>query len=204
MSDNRGAVYIAIGDKAVEEARMSSRTLKQFNDINDTQIEFINLYPICIPSGKGNAIDSRWAKINLDKLTTYDQFVYLDADTRIRGSLQHGFDILDDGWEMAITASDNQERDWCWHVGEDECNQTMLDYCCQPVQLQAGVMFVRKCENIHRLFEVWREEWLRWQDQDQAALLRALKRAPVKLWILGKDYNGGRLVSHLYGKLRNK
>jgi lipopolysaccharide biosynthesis glycosyltransferase len=158
-----------------------------------------------IPSYYNDNQASRFAKVNLNKFVPsfpWDKFVYIDADTRIRGNLQYGFDILDDGLEMAITASDNQARDWCWHVGEEERYQTMLDYCCQPIQLQAGVMFVRKCENTYRLFEAWREEWLRWQDQDQAALLRALKRAPVKLWILGKDYNGGRLVSHLYGKLR--
>jgi lipopolysaccharide biosynthesis glycosyltransferase len=204
MSDNRGAVYIAIGDKAKEEAEMSAVTLKKFNNINDTEIEYINQYPIHIHTNKGNATDSRWAKVNLDRLTSYDNFAYIDADTRVRGNIMHGFDILDDGWEMAITASDNQERDWCWHVGEDERYQTELEYLCKPLQLQAGVMFVRKCPATHRLFEIWREEWLKWQDQDQAALLRALKRAPVKLWILGKDYNGGRLVSHLYGKLRNK
>jgi lipopolysaccharide biosynthesis glycosyltransferase len=197
MSDNRGAVYIAIGDKAVEEARMSAESLKKYNNIEIELLLDDGFY-------ENDFQKSRHLKTMLPVITGFDQFVYIDADTRIRGSLQHGFDILDDGWEMAITASDNQERDWCWHVGEDEREQTMLDYCCQPVQLQAGVMFVRKCENTHRLFEAWREEWLRWQDQDQAALLRALKRAPVKLWILGKDYNGGRLVSHLYGKLRNK
>ena len=198
MSDSRGAVYIAIGDKALEEAWMSLKTFKKFNNYPH-QIAGKNKYWIM-----SDIEASRWAKTNLDTMAVFDQFVYLDADTRIRGSLQHGFDILDDGWEMAITASDNQDKDWCWHVGEDERNQTMLDYCCQPIQLQAGVMFIRKCENTYRLFEAWREEWLRWQDQDQAALLRALKRAPVKLWILGKDYNGGRLVSHLFGKLRNK
>jgi len=197
MSDNRGAVYIAIGDKAVEEARMSAESLKKYNNIEIELLLDDGFY-------ENDFQKSRHLKTMLPVITGFDQFVYIDADTRIRGSLQHGFDILDDGWEMAITASDNQERDWCWHVGEDEREQTMLDYCCQPVQLQAGVMFVRKYENTHRLFEAWREEWLRWQDQDQAALLRALKRAPVKLWILGKDYNGGRLVSHLYGKLRNK
>lgn len=199
MSDNRGAVYIAIGDKAKQEAEMSAATFAKYNDIKVITIcegAFTNLF-------KHNHQISRFVKTNLDTIE-FDQFVYLDADTRIRGNIMHGFDILDDGWEMAITASNNQDKDWCWHVGEDERNQTMLDYLCQPVQLQAGVMFVRKCENTYRLFEAWREEWLRWQDQDQAALLRALKRAPVKLWILGKDYNGGRLVSHLFGKLRNK
>ncbi|MFA5714389.1 MAG: hypothetical protein WC998_01440 [Candidatus Paceibacterota bacterium] len=197
MTDNRGAVYIAIGEKALEEARMSIETFRKFNNIKTM-----------IYKGENDFIHnkmqtSRFSKVSLMDVIQFDQFVYLDADTRIRGSLQHGFDILDDGWEMAITASDNQDKDWCWHVGEEEREKTMLDYCCQPIQLQAGVMFVRKCEATRRLFECWREEWLRWQDQDQAALLRALKRAPVKLWILGKDYNGGRLVSHIFGKLRN-
>ncbi|MDD5517846.1 MAG: hypothetical protein PHV98_00660 [Candidatus Omnitrophica bacterium] len=200
MSDDRGAVYIAIGNKALKEAEMSAMTLAKYDDLEVDIISagaFTNLF-------KTNHQISRFVKTSLIDAIEFDQFVYLDADTRIRGSLMQGFDILDDGWDMAITASDNQDRDWCWHIGEDERNETMMEYGCQPIQLQAGVMFVKKCETTRKLFEFWREEWLKYKDQDQAALLRALKRAPVKLWILGKDYNGGRLVSHLFGKLRNK
>jgi len=49
-----------------------------------------------------------------------------------------------------------------------------------------------------------RAEWLRFRDQDQAALLRALAIAPVRAWLVGHPWNGGALVDHRFGACRRK
>jgi hypothetical protein len=59
-------------------------------------------------------------------------------------------------------------------------------------------MYFRKCSAVHRLFLIWRREWERWRDQDQAALMRALVNCPVRLFLLNREYNGGRFVHHYY------
>lgn len=65
-------------------------------------------------------------------------------------------------------------------------------------------MGFRKTPRVHRFFEVWREEWRRWGDQDQPALARAYRRCPVLMFPLGQDYNGGSLVGHYHSMARRK
>ena len=72
------------------------------------------------------------------------------------------------------------------------------------LQLQGGMMFWRKNERTRAFFQAWREEWERWKGQDQAALLRALHRTPLKLWLLSNEWNGGSLIEHRYGAARER
>lgn len=185
-----GVVYVAIGDVAKNEARQSLSSLKRYNDLPVTIIDkFDN-------PGKG----ARWAKLNIDQLVDYDRVLYLDADTRINGDITPGFSILDE-WDLAIAPSSNQGNFVFAHVRKGEKLQTVRELGYIPLQLQAGVMFFdrKRCAD---LFECWRQEWLRWKDQDQAALLRALAQCPVRVWLLGRDWNGGELVEHLFGRCR--
>lgn len=182
-----GVVYVAIGDKAKAEAHQSIETLRAYNDLPITVIDKYD--------------NSRWAKLNIDQLIDYDQALYLDADTRVRGDITPGFKILDAGWDLAIAFSRNQDADIFAHFKGKEKAQTINELGYTPLQLQAGVIFFdrRRCA---ALFEAWRNEWLRYKDQDQAALLRALDRCPVRVWLLGRAWNGGELIEHLQGKLR--
>jgi hypothetical protein len=143
---------------------------------------------------------SRWAKVNLLSWSPFKHILYIDADTRPRGDLSMGFDILADGWDLAIVPSNNQESDCIWHVGVAEREQTLTELGYIPLQLQAGVMYIAKNERTRLLFQAWQDEWRLFGDQDQAALLRALYHVPVRVWLLGKAYNGGALISHLFGK----
>jgi lipopolysaccharide biosynthesis glycosyltransferase len=185
-----GVVYVAIGDRAQAEVKLSIKSLKRHNDLPITVIDdFDN-------PGKG----ARWAKLNIDRLVDYDRVLYLDADTRIHGDVTGGFKILDD-WDLAIAPSENQDTGVFRHIKTGERLQTIKELGYIPVQLQAGVMLFdrRRCA---RLFEAWRQEWQRWRDQDQAALLRALSQRPVRVWLLGREWNGGELIEHLFGRAR--
>jgi lipopolysaccharide biosynthesis glycosyltransferase len=185
-----GVVYIAIGSKAQSEAKESIKSLKRHNDLPVTIIsEFDN-------AGKG----ARWAKLNIDKLVDYDKILYLDADTRIHGDVSNGFLLLN-SWDLALAPSTNQDGDILRHVKYGERLQTIRELEYMPIQLQAGVMFFHR-QRCAKLFEIWRQEWQRWQDQDQAALLRALAQYPLRVWLLGREWNGGGLVEHLFGRCR--
>lgn len=109
---------------------------------------------------------------------------------------------MQDGHDMAMAISSNQGGECLWHVDKRERDKTLLELGREPLQLQAGVMFFRKTKRTNKLFATWKSEWLRWKGQDQAALLRALQQVPVKLHLLGRPWNGGAVVAHLFGRAR--
>lgn len=148
---------------------------------------------------------ARRAKVNLDSLSPFDCTLYMDADTRVVGDgIDAGFEMLADGWELVITPSHNQNDDWLWHVADDERQETEATFGGRIVVLQGGVFWFRKCEATARLFAAWRDEWERYRGQDQAALLRAMKQAPCKTYLLGWPFNGGSVVKHLHGWARRE
>ncbi len=201
-----GVCYVVYGEQAQAAARQSIQTLVEYGGIHARSITVIgDVLPNVQHIPFASDANGRWAKVNLDILSPYDQTVYIDADTLIRNSIQPLFDLLTSGFELAIVPSTNQtDNDLLWHVSKPEREATydMLGY--QPVQLQGGVFSFRKSHAIGRLFAYWRVEWKRWHDQDQAALLRALARQPVKVWLMGRPFNGGAVIAHLFGKAREK
>lgn len=196
MSSEAGVVYVAIGDKARREADISRAMLSRCYGGPVTVIEKSqreDLSPVQA---------SRWAKLNLDKLSPYRDTLYLDADTRPNVNPQAGFDVLADGFDLVIVHSSNQGPDVLWHLGENERQACVSELGRVPLQLQAGVFWFRGGERMRRLFSAWRSEWERWREQDQGALLRALDKAPVKVWLFGRHWNGGPCIQHLFGNCR--
>jgi len=190
----RGVVQIAIGERAQAQQRMSAATLHGI--------------PVTVIT---NNIDGmtpvqsyRHHKTHLDNSPYFDT-LYLDADTRAKADVSTPFQALADGWDVCICPSNNQEvGENLWHVGLEEREATYEQLGYIPLQLQAGVIYYRRNERTAALFAAWRYEWARWQGQDQAALLRALSRAPVKIWLLGRPYNGGSVINHLFGAARHE
>ena len=199
-----GVLYIAFGDNARRQAQYSINYLRRFHDWPVSVIAESGVFDgadfIPFPDEDAGA---RWAKVNLDLITPYDMTLYMDADTRTQGDLSAGFEILSDGWELVIIPSPNQGDEVLWHCDSDDRIETFKDYGTSNVlQLQGGVFWFRKCDNVVRFFEAWRDEWQKFRGQDQAALLRAMMRAPVKTWLLGRPFNGGAVIKHLWGWAR--
>lgn len=201
----RGFCYAVYGDAAAGEAARSIASLRASNARASATVVGDGATcgaDACIKFDSYGA-PGRWAKLNLDTLSPYRDTCYLDADTRIHANLSAGFAALDTGFDVAITHSQHQDEDCLWHVARAEREATFAEIGnWRALQLQAGVFFFRKNEQTAALFAAWRDEWQRWQDQDQAALLRALHRAPVKLWLLGRPFNGGAVVAHRFGSFR--
>ena len=203
MDRTKGVVYVAYGSNAVSEAEQSLAGLRRFHD-----------WPVLAVGDKVKGADyqvrfgdpawgARRAKLHINVLVPWSQYLYLDADTRVHGNLSAGFDILADGWDMAITLSENQETDWLWHSTERDREDVISCYRgARPLQLQGGMFYAAKSEAMHNLFAAWRQEWAIESRMDQGALLRALHRCPVRLWLLDRAYNGGELVEHLWGRAR--
>ncbi len=199
-----GVVYVAFGRNALRCAGYSIRSLRRYHDwpvsvITDGKLSESNVKHIDFSNPGWGA---RRAKLNINNLIRYDSFLYLDADTIVNGDLSAGWEILANGWDAVMSFSGQQGKRCLWHIGEDEKVYTYEQVENPlPLVIQGGLMFAVR-ERVADLFDSWRLEWSRYEEADQAALLRALHRSPVRLWILGRDWNGGGLVTHQYGRAR--
>lgn len=142
----------------------------------------------------------------IDKLRVLDwtrceRVLYLDADTRAGGNLLAGFGLLEH-YDLAITASNNQARDWLWHASLAEREATLAAMGFQGLQLQGGLWFLRRTEETMAFMAAWQREWVTYRGPDQGALLRALYARPIRVWLLGRPWNGGALVEHRFGSAR--
>ena len=192
-------IYVAYGRKAYNEAVASIETQHKFHDwpvkvVGDKPIKgtsFTNL--------EDRGTPGRWAKVNLNKVSDWEYTLFLDADTRIHGDLSLGFTLLERGFDLVMVPSRPQHNEMLRHLKKDERTITMRELPLDPLQLNTGVMWFGP--GAAPLFELWREEWERWKDKDQGALLRALYRHPVNLAILGWPYNSqnGEIVEHRFG-----
>jgi len=197
----RGVIYVAFGERARTEVRESMKTLRAYHDL---PIAVVGERPVkgaaYIPfDNPGNG--ARRAKLSVTEAApqSWTQILYLDADTRIRGNIEAGFHPLEDGWDMSITPSIKQAREVFWHLASEETHRTYLELNNPfPIQLQGGVWWVNR-ESTRELFAEWRKQWERWGGPDQGALLRALQKKPISIWLMGRTFNDGGLVEHRYG-----
>lgn len=203
--DCYGIISIALGPAARREAAAALASLRQHTDLPTAVIG--DPVPgadqtIPPPAGGPGGPASRLAKLNLDTLSPFEGALYLDADTRVHGDPAAGFRLLADGWDLAIAPSGRQGNDTLGHLPPADRGDTLAALANpEPLNLQAGVFFFHR-QRCAPLFAAWREEWQRFQDQDQGALLRALNRVPLRVWLLGRDWNGGQLIEHLFGRAR--
>jgi hypothetical protein len=197
-----GVVYVAYGAQAVEEATKSIRSLKKHCSLPVTVIgDKVAGVPGQL-TGSQAGRPGRWAKTRLYHLSPYDRTLYVDADTRIHGNVEWGFEALEAGWDMVIVPSKAQGEP-LHHLGKNEREVTLIElHNSFPLMLNSGVMWFDKNERTRALFGGWHDEWLRWQQHDQGALLRALRRHPVYLLIAGRPYNDGEIVEHLFGRIK--
>jgi hypothetical protein len=140
-------------------------------------------------------IGGRKAKLAVDSLVpeNWRYVLYLDADQEVVEPLGFLFDLLQAGWEFVIckdmttrfrlseaVRSDNQEEHerTIREVGTDEIHQ-----------YNGGLFAYRRTPRTKRFFEIWNQEWQRWAGRDQGALVRALYRYPLKMYVLGNQWN---------------
>jgi len=202
----KGAFYVARGEPARIAAAASAVSLRA--QAADLPIRIASDGPIpgfdCIPLPPECDAGGRAAKIRILELVPWDQVLYLDADTFVLTDPSVGFRLLADGWDLALSPSDKQEAESLWHVTEGEREITFDQVGYRPLQLQCGVMFIRRSPETVTFMAVWLEEFNRWGGQDQAAFIRALNRVPLRVYLLGRPFNGGAVIAHHFGRARER
>jgi hypothetical protein len=140
-------------------------------------------------------VGGRSAKLMVDELAPADwrYVLYLDADTEAVGSLEFLFQVLEDGWEFVIAkdmAKYSTVRMMVRPDNRDEAEATWREIGTdQALQYNGGMMGFRRCDRTAAFFRRWREEWERWGKRDQGALIRALHKGPLRLYVLTNHWN---------------
>ena len=211
---SQGAIWIAYGYSSLREASQSiqeyqSKTLPAFPPPSYARValvceEMTQLSKVQHVIREDLSFGARQSKVLLDLLTPYDHTVYMDADTRVKSiDILKGFNILKAGWDLVVAPSRRQGSDVFGHISQEEREYTFNGLRNkQAIQLQAGVMWFSNSPRVASLFDAWRTEWNIFKQHDQAALVRAIDKVPIKIWLLGKDWNSrrGAVVDHLFGR----
>lgn len=195
---NSGVVYIAYGRPAREcaqaaiaswKAHMGSIPVALISDEGGLGEDVFCPYP-------DSDIGARGPKTVLDTLLpqAWQFILYLDADTEVIAPVPFFFDLLERGWELVICKNPVKYHDLrraSRPDNQDELNTTYEELrATELLQLNGGVFALRRNARTRRFMQLWNEEWTgRWAARDQLALLRALWRQSLRVFMLGNEWN---------------
>lgn len=191
----RGAYVVAFGDPARACAvRLITSIRKHMPGL-----------PVCLvgaePLGREDIfveapdadVGGRRAKLGIYDLAPaeWEAVLYLDADTELVDSVEPLFRWVESGWDFVI----------CRDVGDsihsfqrknniEEFRATLRAVgSLWAMQFNGGVWTFHRCAAMERFFGRWREEYEVHLQRDQGALIRALWAEPVRLLLLGHEWN---------------
>ena len=124
---------------------------------------------------------------------SWEYVLYLDAYTEVIADISFLFQVLADGWDMVMCTNPAQyhlAREMRRPDNQDECDETFKAMGTDEVlQLNGGVFGFRRNERTATVIRGWHEEWGRWSRRDQAAFDRALYANPLRIYVLGNEWN---------------
>ncbi len=193
----RGIYCVAFGAPARESAMRLMQTAKHhMPDI-----------PICLCAASkigpedilitqpDSDVGGRRNKLRVYELAPAEwEFVlYLDADVEVVAPVYQFFEWIEDGWDFVICQDidrmetvDSLNR----KVTKDEVEETLrIVGSPHAQQYNGGVWSFRRNKSTARFFARWLGEWERYGQRDQGALLRALHAAPIRVFVLGNEWN---------------
>jgi glycosyltransferase involved in cell wall biosynthesis len=140
-------------------------------------------------------IGGRRAKLKAYELAPaeWESVLYLDADTEIVADVSFFFELIEDGWEFVI-CKDPHLMD-TMHSFRRKGNTPELNateqavYTLHTLQYNGGVWAFGRNAKIKCFFERWLAEWETYAGRDQGALIRAMYTEPLKVYLLGNEWN---------------
>jgi hypothetical protein len=141
-------------------------------------------------------IGGRGAKLLAYELTPaeWDAVLYLDADTEaISSDLAFYFELIEDGWEFVI-CKDPMREDVAQLPRQKYDAAELADLerrmgTLHTLMLNGGVWSFGRNEAVRAFFGRWQLEWEKFGRRDQGALLRALYAGPLRMYVLGNEWN---------------
>ena len=194
MMAERGALMIAFGEKAVENAALSASLLKKYAPdlpiavITDAEmIQDVDYLIHHADMDRG----ARYIKTRIYELSPFYKTFYLDADTEVLSDPKHGFDLLElvdlvIGQDTVRIFNRNKHP----HMVKEEIRKTIQETGGGELcYYNTGVMFFGRSRRMRRLMTAWHQEWQRWGKQDQPAMLRAMFFNPVRIAAMRAPWN---------------
>lgn len=190
MVKSKGVLYIATGEKYVEEAATSARSLKTHmpnipitiatddiyeTDVFDTVVE--------LDSPEYSYADN----VRYIGLTPYERTLFIDSDTYITGDISEIFDILDE-FDIATAHDTGRRREF---YRDDEIKVNAPD--CFPMY-NSGVVVYNDSSAVNELFDKWSDIYERHSSKvpgvvNQPSFREALYVSNVRIATLPPEYN---------------
>jgi len=193
----RGIYLVAFGDPARESA----------NELMDMIGTHMPDVPIALCADKPIGPEAIWieredtdigareAKLSMYDLSPqdWDTVLYMDADIEMVAPVYQYFEWCEDGWDMVAT-KDPHLVDTMQSYERPNNKQDMASIrraigTTNALQVAGGVMCFRRNERVKAFFDAWLAEWRVHKQRDQGPLIRALYQHPLKLWLLGSEWN---------------
>lgn len=193
---DRGIVYIATGERYVQEATVSAQSLKRH-----APHLHVTLYSdVEVPSSVFDRVvgippeQTPLRKITHAAASPYDRSLYLDSDTYVLQDISDVFDLLD---RFDVAAAQAPLR---YTMRIQGVPDSFPEY-------NAGVVAYRKCEPVRQFFDQWRTLYSRMQTDDsgvqqyyqeklnkrcvpdQPAFRMALYASSLRVATLAPEYN---------------
>jgi hypothetical protein len=191
--ESRGALYVAYGDKAREQARAGIASLRaQMSGlpvavVSDTPFRGADHSIVHVEVDRG----ARAQKTRMYSLSPFRRTLFLDADTEVLTSPEPGFRLLDYGdvvLSQDPTRIFSQDR-WPAHDPAEVAATRAELPTDELLYWNSGVLFFRRSDRAQAFFQAWHREWLRFQRHDQMALIRALALHPVRVVAVRECWN---------------
>jgi hypothetical protein len=193
----RGIYTVAFGEPARAAARELIATIRRH--MPDVPVAVAAAEPLGVEDVHIEQPDSdvgaRRAKIRMYDLSPaeWETVLYLDADTEMIAPVYQLFEWAEDGWELVITKDPHtvdtmQSYARCNNSGDMESTKRTLG-SLDALQLAGGMMAFRRGERVKTFFDAWLAEWEVHGQRDQGPLIRALYTHPLRVWLLGSQWN---------------
>jgi len=193
----RGIYCVAFGDPARKAAlRMMQSAKKHMPDIPIALCAAKKIGPEDVLIVKPDSdIGGRRAKLQAyeNSPAEWSAVLYLDADTEVVAPIYRFFEWIEDGWEFVI-CKDPHLMD-TMHSFERRNNRRELAavkeavHTLHTLQYNGGVWAFGRNDRIARFFQRWQAEWEVHAQRDQGALIRAMYTEPLRVWLLGNEWN---------------
>jgi hypothetical protein len=180
---SRGFVYVAWGEKFVEEARRSAAALKEHMQL---PVTLITTQAIENSAPFDAVIEAAFTATYRDKikmrLSPYDETIFLDTDIAVLGPLDELFHLLD-RFDIAYQPSAPSDH--------YEISGVPMHAFYEP---SAGILVWKRNKATSAFFDIWDAEYTKQESAfgngawDQRSLRAALWNSDVRLLPLGSDW----------------